>query len=180
MSRVDWAARLDPAALEYRPCRVWIPVAPPSADRAGDHAAEDARIRAPRRLALHVPPQDGARLPVRLPALLAEVDARPGDSVTVDVGGARPHLTGVGVLLAALWRAVGPQGSVTLAGMPEATLSALRRLELTPDAVRADVFGALRAPERPAAEAVPPRLPVPTPRQRVSDEVRTASTAAAA
>ena len=179
MSRVDWAARLDPAALEHRPCRVWIPVAPTAAGRTAeggaDRGAEDARIRAPRRLRLHVPAQDAARLPLRVAALLAEAQARPGDSVTVDVGGVHPHLTGLGLLMAALWRAVGPQGSLSLAGAPEATLSALRRLQLTPDGVRADVFGAHRAPARAAAGGGSARPRVATPRPRVSDEARTPS-----
>ena len=192
MSRVDWAARLDPAAPEYHPCRVWIPVASSAAGHAADcaaghaadcaaaRAADQGHRRAPQRLRLHVPPQDAARLPLRVPALLAQVQPHAGDSVTVDVGPAQPHLTGLGLLLAALWRAVGPQGSITLAGASEATLNALRRLQLTPDGVRADVFGAPAPPTCPAAEPARPRPLVSMPRPRVSEEAHTPRALAAA
>ena len=174
MQLLDWATRLDPAVEAHRPCRVWLPPAPaPSPPPAAARDAADRRP--PRAVPVGLCAADAADLARRVPAVLDPADCRAGDTVTVDLALAAPQLTGLGLLLAALWRRVGPAGSVALIGVSDAVRTTLARLGLTPDAVRASVFGQavpLRDTPRDDAGALAhaalTRGPVPRPRPAVA------------
>ena len=170
MKLIDWPARWDPVPRE-RAGRVWLPqprraVAPPRTSAA-------ARLRDAQRVVLVVPPAQAEDLAVWVPRLpgLAEVGNR--DEAIVDLGGsARVHLTGLALLLDVLWRRVGPHGRVSVVGGSPALQAQLRRLGLTGEARRAELYGtspavSARAPIAPAHVAVA----VPAPR-RDPDEPR--------
>lgn len=160
MFLIDWAATWNPVP-EYRPCRVWLPADPPA-----DGTPAARADRPPRSSVLKLSDADALQLPCRLPTLLSQSDVRPGDAVTVDLtSAASVHLTGLKLLLTALWRRVGPRGHVTLVGGTPSLQAHLRSLDITPDATRAAVYGPLpaappRAGELPFAPA--PRAPLET------------------
>lgn len=168
-SLIDWAAAWNPVP-DDRPCRVWLSASPPA-----DDAPATRPDRPPQPIVLTLSGADAHDLPCRLPALLAQAGVRRGDAVTVDLASpASVHLSGLELLLAVLWRRVGPSGDVRLVGGTPGLHAQLSSLGVTPGAVRAAVYGPPpAAPLRSSAAPPPARssrlsgpvLGIPAPRQ---------------
>jgi len=138
MNLIDWAARWNPVPAEP-PCRVWLP-AQRQASSAGQQAQASGRT-APRAITIHLSPQQADDLPLWLPQLLAGHDVRPGDRVTVELAHlARVHVTGLALLMTALWRRVGSDGEVLLTGGTRGLRAQLRSLDVTPVSCRGAVY----------------------------------------
>ena len=167
MSLIDRAAAWNPVP-DHRPCRVWLP-----SDRPTDGGPESPPARRLGPCVLALSEADAHQLPSRLPRLLAKADVQTGDRVTVDLASAGSvHLTGLGLLLAVLWRRVGPSGDVTVVGGTQGLHAQLSSLGMTSAAARAAVYGPdAAAPARPAPLRPPSSrtsastLAVPVPRQ---------------
>lgn len=172
MTLIDWGARWR-AVPDERPGRVWLPAQRPAP--AGDAEAAARPPRRPQHVAVTLTAAQAERLPWSLPDLLAHSDLGPNDRVTVDLGDvSSAHLTGLTLLLRALWRRVGPDGDVTLTGGTPGLRAQLNSLAITPASCRASVHGtppvATPAAEwlTPAAASTRARLPVTVPAQRRS------------
>lgn len=164
MPLTDWAARWGPVE-SYQPCRVWIPTQPVPAPPPADAA------RPPRDITLTLAPAEADHLPRHLPRVIEQSRPGRGDRVTVDLGStARVHLTGLRLLLAVLWRRVGPDGAVSLTGGSPALRAQLSSLDLTSEQVRHDVLEKPIVVPAPRPEAPAPPLAVP--QQRRADRVR--------
>lgn len=158
MTVVDWAATWSPVP-DDGPCRLWLPeYREPGSRRARTSPAR--RTSQPVALTLSLSPAQTQDLPRWIPRLLANADARPGDQVAVDLGASTSvHLSGLVLLLSALWRRVGHRGKVVVTGGTPALRAQLASVGTTPAACRATVFGQPRLSRTPSA---PVPAPVPT------------------
>ncbi len=163
MRLIDWAARWDAAVEAPRPCQVWIPAQRVAAPEPAGTSGRRTSGRRTHRLRLT--PLEAADLRSRVPAVLSRASCAPGDLITVDLSQQQPDLPGLGLLLATLWRSVGPAGDVRLSGVCPAVERTLARLRLTPDDVRTDVLGWPAA--SPARQQDPALVAVPS--QRTAD-----------
>lgn len=154
MTRTDLAA-VPTAVADDRPDRMHLPF--PRVGPAQD-AAADAHRR-PRSVTLALSAAQADELPLCLPGLLAAASLRPGDEVTVDLGGLfRVSTTGLDLLLTVLWRHVGLDGQVRLTGGTPGLRGQLDSVGVCPQACRVSVFGrdaGGTAPAGPAPGAVP-------------------------
>ena len=179
MPLVDWSGRWRPVETE-QPCRVRIPAQTQTDEQTQppQRTASARRRPAPRELVLVVPPDAAGDLALHVPALVAGLGAARDDRVTVDLRSAADvHLTGLHLLLAVLWRRVGPYGDVAVVGGSRGLRSRLASLGVTAQDVRRDVLGS-SSPVRPqpqpqpaGPEAAAPRR-VPVPEQRRGQPVR--------
>lgn len=158
MTVVDWAAIWSPVP-DDRPCRVCVPE-PREPGSRGARRSPARRPSNPVALTLTLSPEQTQDLPRWLPRLLADTDVCPGDRITVDLGASTSvHLSGLTLLLSALWRRVGLHGGVTLTGGTPGLRAQLASLDATPAACRATVYG---QPEHPRTSNAPAPAQVPT------------------
>lgn len=163
MKLLDSAARRNPAPQEHP--RLVLPAQ--RTDATAGRPAAAATSRAPEEIVVTLTHPQADDLPLRVAALLAEHDVRPGDRVTVDLADlASVHLTGLELLMTVLWRRVATHGDVRLTGGTPGLRAQLESLELTPATCRAAVYGPPPAPAvvpGPVPAAIPTGMSAPRP-----------------